>query len=202
MSTSHPVVVGGASTGAVPWNFSHSTGLPCTSVTSTAPLARSARSTTWNAPYPTTCSPRTGPGTVTAGTNGVTTAFGVAVGGAELTWMPSAVTRTASGCAQIGWLSGPVRAEVHHWLVGNAEPRPWPACAGPWPGRAGPGRSGATLPGPAGCGASMGEPAAASPAGDPAPDDAAAAAVSASEASPEPAGPSKGVKPGRRERKG
>src|SRR5256714_10609687 len=63
-------------TGAVPLNFRYSTGLPCTSVTSTVPPACScARSTTWKAPQPTTLSPVTGPPAVTAGMNGVTTAL-------------------------------------------------------------------------------------------------------------------------------
>src|SRR6266545_4455531 len=118
-----------------------------------APSSRSARSTTWKAPYPVTRSPVTRPPAVTAGTNGVMTALGAAAGGAALTWIPLASARTASGCAQIGWLSGPVSAEVHHWFVGSAPPAsPVPACTGALVGPAPAGGAGAKLPLPPGWG--------------------------------------------------
>src|SRR6266545_984868 len=117
------------------------------------PPSRSARSTTWKAPYPVTRSPVTRPPAVTAGTNGVMTALGAAAGGAALTWIPLASARTASGCAQIGWLSGPVSAEVHHWFVGSAPPAsPVPACTGALVGPAPAGGAGAKLPLPPGWG--------------------------------------------------
>src|SRR5438874_8568009 len=59
------------------------------------------------------------------------TAFAAAAGGAALTWIPPAVTCSANGCAHSGWLSGPVSADVHHWLVGSAVPAsPGPAWTG------------------------------------------------------------------------
>src|SRR6266511_3870328 len=102
---------------------------------------------------PVTRSPVTRPPAVTAGTNGVMTALGAAAGGAALTWIPLASARTASGCAQIGWLSGPVSAEVHHWFVGSAPPAsPVPACTGALVGPAPAGGAGAKLPLPPGWG--------------------------------------------------
>jgi hypothetical protein len=105
------------------------------------------------------------PSARSAGTNGVTTALAEATGGAELMARPATVACTASGCAQIGWLPGPVSAEVHHWLVGTAMvflawpfplwPFPlWPgaagaACVGARLGRAAAGGVAAILPAPA-----------------------------------------------------
>src|SRR5919202_4841421 len=114
------------------------------------------------------------PPAVTAGMNGVTTAFAEAVGGALLICRPPPVARTANGCAQIGWLSGPVSAEDHHWLVGRACPASsWPAWAGVRVGAMPCGSVSARLPDPAGWGwamevtveASLAAPAGAAPGG-------------------------------------
>src|SRR2546423_10190145 len=77
------------------------------------------------------------------------TAFAAAAGRAALTWMPPAVACTASGCAHSGWLSGPVSAEVHHWLVGSAVPvSPGPAWTGALVGTAPAGGAAAVPPPP------------------------------------------------------
>src|SRR3954466_3562962 len=57
-------------------------------------------------------------------------AFGEAVTGAPLICRPAGSARTASGWVQIGWVLGPVSAELHHWLVGSA----WPARSPAWVG--------------------------------------------------------------------
>jgi hypothetical protein len=82
-----------------------------------------------------------------AGSKGLSMVFGRTVGRLALIAIPPEVAWTASGWAYIGWLHGPVNAEVHHWLVGRARPvSSSPACAGPAPGRLPAGSSGATLP--------------------------------------------------------
>ena len=92
-----------------------------------------------------------------AGKNGVMIAFADATGATELTWIPPSATLTANGKAHIGWVSGPVRAEVHHWLVGSARPaRSGPACTGALVGRIPAGSVPAMLPLPDGRGAVMG----------------------------------------------
>ena len=61
--------------------------------------------------------------------------------------MPASATLSASGKAHSCSVSGPVNAEVHHWLVGSARSAiSRPACTGVLPGRAPTGKLAAMLP--------------------------------------------------------
>src|SRR5439155_23983412 len=83
-------------------------------------------------------------------------AFAEALGTAELTCIPPTTAWTANGCTQTGWLSGPVSAEVHHWLVGRARPASsLPACTGVLLGLIPAGVPVPRLPPPPGAGTAM-----------------------------------------------